>query len=92
MCIRDRGVHVQVVGGLVEQEDVAAPTQDLGQVDPVALSTRQRADLLLLVGAFEVERGDVGPAIDDSTADRDLVEAAGDLLVDGCLLYTSRCV
>ena len=37
-----QGVDVEVVGGLVEQQDVAALLQHLGQVDPVALAAGQR--------------------------------------------------
>src|SRR4029453_11812752 len=35
---RPEGVDVEVVGGFVEQEHVAAPAQHLGQVDAVALA------------------------------------------------------
>ena len=34
---RPEGVHVEIVGGLVEEEDVAAATEHLGQEHPVAL-------------------------------------------------------
>src|SRR5688572_13274597 len=61
---RPQRVDVEVVGGLVEQQDVAALLQQLGQVHPVALSAGEHADLLLLVAALEVERGDVGPTVD----------------------------
>ena len=44
-------VDVEVVGGLVEEQDVAAGLQHLGQLDPVALAARELADLLLLVAA-----------------------------------------
>ena len=43
--------------------------QHLGQVDAVALAAGQLADLLLLVGALEVEAGDVGAAVDLAAAD-----------------------
>ena len=49
-------VDVEVVGGLVEQQHVAALLEHLGQVDAVALAAREHADLLLLVAALEVER------------------------------------
>ena len=64
--------------------------QHLGQVDPVALAAGQHADLLLLVGALEVERGDVGPAVDLPAADLEQVVAAGDLLVDGLVGVEAR--
>src|SRR5262249_6502894 len=36
-----QGVHVEVVGGLVEQQQVAAAAEQLGQVDAVALAAGQ---------------------------------------------------
>ena len=48
---RAQGVDVEVVGRLVEQQQVAAAAQQLGQVDAVALAAGELADLLLLVGA-----------------------------------------
>ena len=57
---RAQGVHVEVVGGLVEQQQIAARLERLGQVQPVALAAREAADQLLLVGALEVERRHVG--------------------------------
>ncbi len=59
-------LDVEVVGRLVEQQDVAALLEHLGDVDAVALAARELADVLLLVGALEVERADIG-------AGRDLV-------------------
>jgi hypothetical protein len=52
---RAQRLDVEVVGRLVEQQHVAARLQHLGQVDAVALAARELADLLLLVGALEVE-------------------------------------
>ncbi len=49
---RAEGVDVEVVGGLVEQQHVAAALEQLGQVDAVALAAGEVADLLLLVGAL----------------------------------------
>ena len=38
------GVAVEVVGGFVEQEDVAAGEEDAGELDPAAFATRQHAE------------------------------------------------
>ncbi len=45
---RAERLGVEVVRGLVEKEQVAALGQLLGEVQAVALTTRERADLLLL--------------------------------------------
>src|SRR5262245_20788519 len=58
---RAHGVNVQIVGRLVEQQHVRARFQHLCQMDPVAFATGKTADLLLLIGAREVEPRDVGP-------------------------------
>src|SRR5439155_21212076 len=60
-----------------------AALEQAGEVDPVPLPARERADLLLLVGAPEIESGAVGPRVDGSPAELELLPAAGDLLVDG---------
>src|SRR4051794_26772992 len=80
---RAQGVDVEVVGRLVEEQDVAAGAQQLGEVHAVAHAAAQRADLLLLVGALEVEARTVRARVHVAIADLDRVHAAGDLLPDG---------
>ena len=80
---RAQGLDVEVVGRLVEEEDVAAGAQQLGEVDAVALAAGEQADLLLLVGALEVEGAAVGAGCSSRRAELDDVEAAGDFLPDG---------
>jgi sulfate-transporting ATPase len=58
---RAQRVHVEVVGRLVEQQQVRAALQGLRQVEPVTLAAGELPHPLLLVGAFEVELGDVRP-------------------------------
>ena len=59
---RAQGLDVEVVGGLVEQQQVGAGLQHLGEMDAVALAARELADLLLLVRPLEVEGADIGAA------------------------------
>src|SRR5262249_33448652 len=54
--------------------------EHLGQMDAVALAAGERADLLLLVGALEVERRAIAARIDFLLAEQDQLVAAGDLL------------
>ena len=56
---RAQRVDVEVVGRLVQQQQVAAGAQQLRQVDAVALAAREVGDALLLVAALEVEPRDV---------------------------------
>src|SRR5260370_32150829 len=49
-------------------------------MDAVALAARSLPDLLLLVGAAEVEEGAIGPARHLAAPEIDLVEPARDLL------------
>src|SRR4051812_36778720 len=77
-----QGLDVEVVGRLVEQEDVAALLEHLGHVDPVALAAGELADLLLLVLALEVEGADIGAGADLVLAEAEHVAAARDLLPD----------
>src|SRR5438270_5870303 len=75
-------VDVEVVGGLVEEEDVAAGAQELREMDAIALPAGQVAHLLLLVGAPEVEGRGVSAGVARSGADLHVFLAAGDLLPD----------
>src|SRR5262249_16934342 len=57
-------VDVEVVGRLVEQQEIAAAAQQLRQMDAVAFAAGAFGDLALLVGAFEVEPAHVGARAD----------------------------
>ena len=85
-----QGLDVEVVGRLVEEEDVAAGAQELGEVDAVALAAGEQADLLLLVAALEVEGAAVGAGVHLGVAELDHVEAVGDLLPDGLAAGRAR--
>jgi hypothetical protein len=56
-------VDVEVVRGLVEQDEVGARLEEARQVHPVALAAGENADLLLLVGPGEPELGAVGARV-----------------------------
>jgi len=51
------GVDVEVVGGLVEKEDVAAGEQDAGQLDPAPLAAGQDADRVVDSVGLQSEPG-----------------------------------
>src|SRR5262249_54301227 len=80
-----QGIDVEIVGRLVQQQQVGARFQHLGEVNAVALAAGELAHLLLLVAALEVEAGDVAATLHLSLAELDLVEPAGDLLPHGLL-------
>ena len=77
-----QGVHVQVVGGLVQQQDVGPLPQHLGQVYAVALAPGEHGHLLLLLLAGKVEARHVSPGIDPPGAQFDLLLSAGDFFPD----------
>ena len=72
------GVGVEVVGGLVEQEQVGAGEEDADELDPPALAARQHAEREVEAVVGEAEAGGqaadvgVGPvaAVDARTAPR----------------------
>src|SRR6266571_5627404 len=78
-------VDVEIIGGLVEQEDVAAAAEHLGQLQPVTFAAGKIADLLLLVRSLETETGDVSPSVDLSLAHEEALLSAGDFLEDRSL-------
>src|SRR5207253_6176025 len=73
-------VHIKIVGRLIEQEQVAAAAEQLGQVDAVALAAGQLANLALLIRPLEIEAGHVAAGGYLALAEHDEVQAVGDLL------------
>ena len=82
---RAQRVDVEIVGRLVEQQHVGAGLEHLGEMHAVALAARELADLLLLVGALEVEGRAIGARVHLALAELELIEAAGDFLPHGLL-------
>ena len=79
---RAQGLDIEVVGRLVQQQQVGAGLEHLGEMDSVALAAGEATHLLLLVRALEVEGGDIGAARDLARSERDHVEPARNLLPD----------
>src|SRR6516162_9055161 len=77
-----QGLDVEVVGRLVQQQQVAALLEGQGQVHPVPLAAGHDARRLLLVTALEPERGDVRAAGDLDVAHADVRLAVRDDLPD----------
>ncbi|MCW2948677.1 MAG: ribosomal protein [Actinoallomurus sp.] len=76
------GLDIEVVGGLVQQQHIAALLQGEGEAEAVALTAGQHGRPLLLVRPLEAECGDVGTARHLDLADLDVVETVGDDLPD----------
>src|SRR5882672_7257224 len=53
-------LDVEIIGGLVEQQHVRPREHGLREMHPAAFAAGERADLLLLVGAPDVEAAEVG--------------------------------
>src|SRR5262249_16052886 len=75
-----QGLDVEVVGRLVQQQQVAALLEGERQVHPVALAAGHDHGRLLLIRALEPERGHVGAAGDLDVADADMRLAVRDHL------------
>ena len=69
--------HVQVVGGLIEQEKVSTLLESQCQVQAVTLTAGEHACLLLLVWTFETKGGDISTAGDFHVSDLDKVQTIG---------------
>ncbi|AFJ34468.1 30S ribosomal protein S5 [Mycobacterium sp. H4Y] len=87
---RAQGFDVEVVGGLVEQDEVSALLERQREVEPVALAAREHAGRLLLVWSLEPERRHVGPRRHLGLADDDVVQPVGDDLPDVLLRVDAR--
>lgn len=69
-------VDIDIVGRLVEEQHVGLAFERQSQVKTVAFAAAEHADLLALVGAAEIETADVGTAVDESSADLQVLVAA----------------
>ena len=76
-------IHVQVVGRLVQKQQVAAATEQLGEMHAVALAAGKLADLALLVGALEIEARDIAARSNLALAEHQELCPAGDFLENG---------
>ena len=77
---RPQRVHIQVVGRLVQQQQVGFVLQQLGEMDAVSLTSRAAANLLLLLAALKPERGDIRTRRHLGLTELNPVTTAGDLL------------
>ena len=80
-----QGVHIQIVGRFVQQNNVAPFLQHLGQVDPVPLAAGKKPYFFLLLRSGEIESGNIGAGIDLPVSQLNRILASGDLLPDGFL-------
>src|SRR5688572_8233745 len=82
---RAQGLDVEVVGRLVEQQDVRPRHQHARQMQPAALAARELADRLLLVGTAKVEAREVCPRRHFEAPQLEHVLPARDVLEHGLL-------
>ena len=69
---RSQRLDVQVIRWLIQQNQVGALAESLGQMNPVAFAATQIANALLLRCPLQVERRNISPYLDISTVDIDV--------------------
>ena len=77
------GGEVEVVGGLVENDEVAAVLEDLGEHEAGAFATGEEVDALVDAVVAEEETFEVGAGGDGLVAEEELVAAVGDFVEEG---------
>src|SRR5512140_749251 len=82
---RPERIDVQVVGRLVEQEQISTLSERPREMQAVHLAAGEVADPFLLVGSAEIEHRAPGAGWHLAFSDQDLLLAAGELLPDGPL-------
>ena len=75
-------IHVQIVGRLVEEQDIGALLQHAGEVNAISFAAGEGADDALLIGATESEAGDVGARVDGHGAELEVLLFFGDRFPD----------
>ena len=78
-----QGVHVDIVGRLVEQQHIALLLQGDGQMQTVTLTTRQHTAFLFLVSTAEVKTTKVCTHVDILTSHADGLVALRYYLING---------
>src|SRR5262249_34377482 len=68
---------VEVVGRLIQKQQVAAAAEQLGQMNTVPLAARQLRNLALLIGPLEIELSHVAPRGHLPLAQHEIFDAAG---------------
>ena len=86
------GLNVQVVSGLIEQQQVTALLEGQRQVQTVTLTTGEHTRLLLLIRALEAERGNVRTRRHFNVANLDVVQTVRDDLPEALLRVDVRAV
>ena len=56
---RPQRLDIEIIGGLIEQQEIAACAQHLGEMHPIAFAAGQQADLLLLVLTAKIKATDI---------------------------------
>ena len=69
------GVHIKIIGRLIQKEHIGTLFEHPRQMDPVALAPGEQPDLFLLVGALEIEACHIGPRVALKAAKLDCVES-----------------
>ncbi len=78
--------HVEIVGWLVEDHEVGAAREDLGEGGARAFAARERADRLALLVVAEEEAFEVAADVERLAADVDPRAAVGDVLEDALVV------
>ena len=78
-----QGIHVKIIRGFVQQQNVRAFLQHLGEMDSIAFTSGYHRDFLLLIRAGKVEPTDVRARVHFTRAQLQDVCAAGDFFPDG---------
>ncbi len=82
--------QVEIVGRLVEDQEVAAAPEQPRQLHAVALAARERADRRVGEAIVEQHHAQEGAHVDRAVVEKDVVVAVGDLLQHGLVVAQRR--
>src|SRR4029079_1702368 len=80
---RGECLHVEIVGRLIEQNEVGAGFQHLGEMDAISFAAGELADLLLLIRSLKIEPADIGAGRHLAIFKLDHLAPAGNFLKHG---------
>ncbi len=80
---RSEGIDVEIVGRLVEEQEVPSATKQLGQVHAIPFAAGQLRHFSLLIGTLEVEASHIAATGNLALAQHKVFRPSGDFFKDG---------
>ena len=83
---RSQGLHIQVIGRLIQEEHIGASYQGLGQMQSTPLTAGEGAHSFLLITTIEIKASTIGSAGHFKLTNGQYIESTRDVLPNGLVI------